>query len=353
MHTHWKFALAAMSAMALSACGGGEDEPTAREGVLVSGSSTVYPFSQAVAEATMAANPDMAPIRVESTGTSDGIAAFCAGTGLDTPDIADASRRMTLAEFRGCQANGVTEIVELRVGTDGIVFVSSLDGGLSMNLTKPQIYRALAAEPYGDEQTATNWSDVDGSLPEQGIVVYGPPESSGTRTSLRELVLAQGCAADSRMGGLEISDAERFEEVCSTLRTDGAYLPQGEDDDLIVRKVANNPLALAVVGYSWFEENQTQVQAISIDGVAPDAESIGSGRYPASRPLYIYIKKAHLEQVAGLQAYIDQWVASWGPGGALEGIGLVVSPEADLAAAAAAASAMTLLTEADLAEPAE
>lgn len=337
------------ASFSLAACSGSEEDEV-RTGLMVVGSSTVFPFAQAVAQATNAANPDLAAITVESTGTAAGIEAFCSGNTLDAPDVVNASRRMTAQEFATCQANGVTSIMELRVGTDGVVFVTSADGGLQMNLTEAQIYRALAAEPYGDEQSAAVWSDIDPSLPGETIEVYGPAESSGTRASLLELVLEDGCAADSRMGGLQLSEPERFVQVCSTLRSDSAFLPQGEDDDLIVRKVANNEHAIAIVGYSWFEENQATVRALTIDGVAPTAETIASGSYPASRPLYIYVNTSRAEQIPGLAPYVSQWAASWGADGPLARIGLVVSPEADMATAAATARDMTLLT-ADMLAP--
>ncbi len=339
------FRLAVMGVLALSGCSNEPEEAPLREGVYVVGSSTVFPFAKAVADATRAANPELADITIESTGTAEGITQFCAGVGHASPDIVNASRRMTPAEFSRCAGNGVTEIVELRIGIDGIVFVSSLDGGLSLDLTKAQIYRALAAEPYGEEQTAQKWSDVGSGLPEEDIYVYGPPDTSGTRASLVELVMQDGCEAGARLGNLQASDPQRYNDVCASLRTDGAYQDQGENDDAIVRRVANNPVALAIVGYSWFEENQDLVQAMRINGVAPAADTIASGSYPASRPLFIYVKKAHLELIDGLAPYIAQWAASWGEGGPLEAIGLVISSPADRDAAAATARDMTVLTQ--------
>ncbi len=354
--TH-KLMLAALPLLALSACGSSEAE-SADTTLHIVGSSTVYPFSVAVANAAMEANPEV-QIRVRSTGTADGIAAFCAGAPIPVegdedaaaspvPDSVNASRRMTAEEFATCQANGVTDIVELRVGTDGVVFVSASDGGLSMNLTPRVVYTALAAEPFGEEQANLNWSDVDSSLPNEAIEVYGPPSSSGTRQSLLELVLEVGCAENRSLAGLELSEPERYAEVCSSLRTDSGFLDQGENDDLIVRKVANNERALAVVGYSWFEENQDIVQAMTFSGVEPNEETISSGAYPASRPLYIYVNKARVEAVPGLQPYVAAWVASWDGSGPLANIGFIPAHDDQRAAMADRAANMTVLTEADL-----
>jgi len=335
------FAGAAMiGALALAGCGG-SSEPEARQGVLAVGSSTVYPFARAVGEALAKADAELAPVTVESVGTTEGIAQFCAGAGPDTPDIADASRRMTKAEFDGCQANGVTGIVELQVGLDGIVFASSQDGGLEMNLTPRIIYLALAAQPFGNEQTAMNWSDVDPSLPDEAITVYGPPESSGTRDALIELAMKPGCKTNAGMGMLA---PDKFEETCGTLRSDSAYMAQGEQDDVIVRKVAGNKRALAVFGWSYAEENAGEVKALPISGIEPSAETITTGSYPLSRPLYIYVKTAHLDTIPGLKPYVAQWAANWGQDGPLSAIGLVPSHDEDRAANADIAAKMTPMT---------
>ncbi len=315
------------SMLALSACNSGGTA----EAVRVVGSSTVYPFAVAVAEAAAKADPGTPRALVESTGTGDGIEQFCAGAETGTPDIVNASRRMTRVEFDECAKNGVTEIVELQVGLDGIVFASARDGGLTMNLTPRIVYEALAANPYGETQDAADWSDIDGSLPGQAIQVYGPPTSSGTRDALKELLLMKGCLADSRMSGLEMTDAARADKLCSELRPDGAYIDQGEQDELTVEKVIGNRQALAILGYSYFEEHADTVRALSIDGIEPTYETIASGQYPAARPLYVYVKKAHIESTPGLKAYLDQWAASWGKDGPLTRIGLVAASDRALA----------------------
>lgn len=317
--------LAASSALALCACDalGSAD----REGVRAVGSSTVYPFAVAVAEALATAQPELDAATVESVGSGEGIRQFCAGDGLDTPDIANASRRMTKAEFETCQANGVTEIIELLVGLDGIVFASASQGGLSMPLTAQLVYRALAQAPYDARQTAGEWSDLAPSLPRKPILIYGPPATSGTRDALKELVLKPGCQAESRMAALGKAEPDRFESVCTTVREDGAYVEQGERDELIVAKVAENPDALAIFGYSYFEENTDKVKALPVGGIEPTYETIANGQYPVVRPLYVYVKKSHIDRVAGLRPYLEQWSRSWGRDGPLARHGLVAASD--------------------------
>lgn len=314
-----------LAMMGLAGCGAmGSDD---REGVRAVGSSTVYPFAAAVAEELAKTNPDLDAAFVLSTGTSEGIRLFCEGIGLSTPDIVNASRRMTKAEYDKCQANGVGEIIELQIGLDGIVFASAREGGISMELTPQVIYEALAAKPYGEAQAARTWASVDGSLPARPIEIYGPPPSSGTRDALQELVLKTGCRADGRLGGMALAEPERFDAVCTELRTDGAYVEQGEHDDRTVAKLPANPEALAIFGYSYFEENADKVKAMPVGGIEPTYETIASGRYPAARPLYLYVKKAHLDMVPGLRPYLEQWVRSWGEDGPLTRIGLVAASE--------------------------
>ena len=323
----------------LSACGADE-----RVAVHAVGSSTVYPFAMAIAEALAKSDPDLPRALIESTGTSEGIERFCAGVGTDTPDIVNASRRMTKAEFAECRANGVDEIIELKVGLDGIVFAAARDG-LSMPLTSKIVYEALAAQPYGDAQNAAEWSSVDGSLPDQPIRIYGPPASSGTRDSLQDLVMMKGCVSEPAMSGLEATEPEKFAAVCGDLRADGAYIAQGEEDALTVDKVAGDKQALAVFDYSYFEENADKVKALPIDGIEASYETIASGRYPATQQLFVYVKAAHLETVPTLRAYLDQWAASWGKDGPLTAIGLVAASDRMLARNSEAIAGLTAMTE--------
>ncbi|MEO0062901.1 MAG: hypothetical protein RLZZ08_1461, partial [Pseudomonadota bacterium] len=195
-----RYPLVALCAASLAACGGSGEET--RASVRAVGSSTVYPFAKLVAENFTRANAGFASPIIESNGTGGGIEQFCKGLGPNTPDIADASRRMKKSEFETCKTNGVTEITEIQVGMDGMALASA-KGGITMNLTPELVYRALAAKPYGKEQTAKLWSDVDPSLPAKPILVYGPPSTSGTRDALKELILIKGCDANAEMKALK------------------------------------------------------------------------------------------------------------------------------------------------------
>lgn len=334
--------LAAVAALSLSAC----DAPGAsgtRDSIRAVGSSTVYPFAKVVAEDFARSHPDFRSPLIESTGTGGGIALFCEGVGPTTPDIANASRRMKAGEFATCQANGVQDVIEIQVGLDGIAFASA-QGGIMMNLTPQIVYEALAARPYGEEQTNKTWADVDPSLPDEPILVYGPPSTSGTRDALKELILTVGCESDPEMEALKEADEDRYEQVCTEVRSDGAYVDQGEQDNLIVQKIANNPNAVGVFGYAYLEENAGKVQGLPMNGVEPTYENIASFQYPGARPLYIYVKKAHLDAIPGLKEFVAAWAESWDRGGPLADIGLVPSPPEVMAENTAAATQYTAMT---------
>ena len=320
-------ALAAAATLSLTACG---DNPAAgggtRDSIRAVGSSTVYPFAKAVAESFARSHPDYGSPLIESTGTGGGIQLFCSGVGPETPDMANASRRMKASEFETCKANGVTDIMELQVGLDGIAFASA-KGGINMNLTPEIVYRALAANPYGKAQTAKTWQDVDPSLPADPILVYGPPTTSGTRDALKELVLEAGCKTDSAMAALKESDEDKYDQVCTEVRSDGAYVDQGEQDNLIVQKIEGNPKAVGVFGYSYLEENMDKLQGLAMNGVQPTYENISSFDYPGARPLYVYVKKAHLEAIPGLKEFLTEWSNAWVKDGPLSKIGFVSSPD--------------------------
>lgn len=329
-----RFALlsAAAASLALAACGsqGGAGGDT-RDSIRAVGSSTVFPFAKAVAESLARSNPSLKSPVIESTGTGAGMNLFCSGVGPSTPDIANASRRMKPDEFASCQQNGVKDIVEIQVGLDGLAFASA-KGGLTLPLTAKIVYEALAANPYGKPQAAKTWNDVDPSLPATPILVYGPPSTSGTRDALKELVLEKGCSSDPSIKALKDSDEDRFDKVCTELRTDGAYVDQGEQDNLIVQKIENNKQALGIFGYSYLEENANRLQGQTMDGVAPTYENISTFAYPDARPLYIYVKKAHLDAIPGLRNFIAEWSKLWVKDGPLAKIGLVASPADTMAA---------------------
>ena len=344
MTSKLKISLIALCAASLTACGSGGEGT--RDSVRAVGSSTVYPFAKVVAENFARSNPDLGTPIMESTGTGSGLELFCTGVGAQYPDIANASRRMKASEFEECQANGVTEITEIQVGLDGIAFASA-QGGIDMNLTPEIVYRALAARPFGAEQTARTWRDVDPSLPDKPILVYGPPSTSGTRDALKELVLIPGCEANAEMKALKDSDEDRHEQLCTELRSDGAYVDQGEQDNLIVQKIEGNSDAVGVFGYSYLEENLDKVQGLSMNGVEPTYENIASFQYPGARPLFIYVKNAHLDAIRGLREFVAEWAKSWGRDGPLTAIGLVANPDDVAARSQAAATGFTALTAAD------
>ncbi|AKQ42377.1 phosphate ABC transporter substrate-binding protein [Aurantiacibacter atlanticus] len=337
----------ALAATSLTACGSQGGSGDSRDAIHAVGSSTVYPFARTVSETFSREYPEFPAANIESIGTGGGIATFCSGIGFNTPDFANASRRMKLGEFETCAENGVTEIVEIQVGMDGIAFASA-QGGIDMALTPELVYRALAANPYGEEQTATNWNDVDPSLPDLPILVYGPPSTSGTRDALAELVLEVGCDANADMAAIKEADEERHDRICTEVRSDGAYVDQGEQDNLIVQKIEGNPNAVGVFGYSYLEANADRVQGLSMNGVQPTYDNISSFAYPGARPLYLYLKKAHVGIIPGIEEFLTTWVANWGQDGSLAQIGLVANRGEVMDRMAAATTEMPVLTAEDL-----
>ncbi len=332
--------------LALGGCGQGE---STRDNIRAVGSSTVYPFAKLVAESFARSHPDYPSPLVESTGTGGGMNLFCAGLGANTPDMANASRRMEPEEFANCQANGVEEVVEIPIGFDGLALASAR-GGITMNLTPELVYRALAAQPYGRPQTARTWREVDPSLPDSPILVYGPPTSSGTRDSFDELIMLAGCDANPEMQALADTDEERHDEICTRIRDDGAFVDQGEQDNLIVQKIQGNPNAVGVFGYSYLNENSGAVQGLPMNGVTPTYDTIASGEYPGARAMFVYLKKAHLDAIPGLRDFAGQWVDMMGVDGPLTDIGLIASDAAGLARARDLAEQFVVLTAADLQE---
>ena len=338
--------LAAISSLALTACGGSGDSASgARDFVRVVGSSTVYPFATAVAEAA-AKSGGKSPV-IESTGTGAGMKLFCAGVGAAHPDAENASRRMKASEYADCASHGVKDIVEIQVGLDGIAFAEAT-GGPGMTLTPADVYKALAANPFGKPNTAKNWSDVNPALPAIPILVYGPPSTSGTRDALAELILTKGCDSDAAMKALKEKDADAHKKVCTGVREDGAYVDSGENDNLIVQKISENPKAVGIFGYSFLEENPDKLKGIAMSGVMPTYATISDFTYPGARPLYIYVKSAHLKAIKGLSEYVSEWPKAWGPDGMLKAKGMVIAPEAVRASNAEIVRNMTLLDPATL-----
>ncbi|MFC0687026.1 substrate-binding domain-containing protein [Novosphingobium clariflavum] len=340
------FLIVAASSMALAGCGGsGGSSAGSRDFVRAVGSSTVYPFATAVAEEVAKAG-GKSPV-IESTGTGAGMKLFCAGVGAQHPDIEDASRRMKKSEYEECQKNGVTDIVEIQVGIDGIAFAEAQNGP-GMKLTPTDIYKALAANPFGKPNTAKTWKDVNPSLPAEPILVYGPPSTSGTRDALKELILEAGCKTDAATKALKETDKDKYEAICHDIREDGPYVDAGENDNLIVQKISQNPKAIGIFGFSFLEENAKTIKGIPMSDVVPTYASISDFSYPGARPLYIYVKKQHLAPIKGLQAYVNEWAKSWGPDGYLKAKGMVISPDAVRAKSADIIAKMTPLNPADL-----
>lgn len=339
-------AIAALTALAFALpLGGCGARGGSRDFVRAVGSSTVYPFASAVAEQVAKAG-GRSPV-IESTGTGAGMRLFCAGLGARHPDVEDASRRMTPAEYKTCVANGVTAVVEIEVGIDGIAFAEGRPGP-GLKLTPTELYKALAARPFGQPNTTRRWSDVDPALPAIPILVYGPSSVSGTRDAFAELILTAGCKRDPATAALKTSAPDRFKAVCERVREDGAYVEMGENPNLTVRKIAQNPRAIGIFGFSYLDENADRLTGIPIDGVTPTYDTIASFEYPGARPLYIYVKKQHLAAVHGLRDYVMEWTRAWGPAGYLKPKGLIVAPAEVRARSLAIAEAMTPLDAAAL-----
>ena len=309
---------------------------SARDQVKIVGSSTVYPFSSAVAEELGAITNFPTPV-VESTGSGGGMKLFCAGNGLNTPDITNASRRMKTKEFKMCQENGVTDITESVIGYDGIAFAQAKSNG-SFDISKKYLALAVAKEvPSKDGKSLIanpykKWSDIDASLPNREIIVYGPPKSSGTRDAFEELVMQSTFKKMSVYTDLYKADkkANKKYKKYSVVRTDGAYVESGENDNLIVQKLDKNRAAFGVFGFSFLIENEDKVAGSTIDGVAPTPETISSSKYPVARSLFFYVKNSHESKVPAIKDYVNLFMSDdmIGPDGILTEIGLIALPEA-------------------------
>ncbi len=342
-------ALCAAGVMA-SACrdqadGGGAGT---RDHITVVGSSTVFPFTTIVAEQLIDRNPGVKSPAIEATGTGAGMKLFCAGVGAAYPDMEDASRRMKASEYATCKDNGVGDIIEVQVGLDGIAFAEG-KAGPKLRLTAIDLYKALAATPLGQPNRATTWHDVNPALPAIRIQVYGPPATSGTRDALADLILARGCdAVDPAMAAHKESDPAGYARRCTAIREDGAYVDAGENDNLVVQKLQSNPDAIGIFGYSYLERNKATLNGVPLGGVEPTYETIASGAYPGSRPLYLYVKRAHLKAIKGLRVFLRRYAASWDPDGPLVARGLIAAPADVRARNARIVRQETLLDPAEL-----
>lgn len=331
----------AMAAMAGSAA--------ARDQIRIVGSSTVYPFTTAVAEQLGKAGGIKTPV-VESTGTGGGMKMFCEGVGENFPDATNASRRMKIGEFESCQKNGVKDVIEMMIGYDGLTFAHSKKSQ-PLKLTRAQMFLALAKNvPGPDGKLIPNpyktWNQIDASLPNRAIEVLGPPPTSGTRDSLHELFMEPGAEQIPVMKALKASDRKAFDAAWKTIREDGAYVEAGENDNVIVQKLESTPGAFGVFGYSFLEENVAKIQGVTIDGVMPDGDTISSLKYGPSREMFVYVKKAHIGIVPGLDKFAVEYVSdkAAADGGYLEKKGLVPVPKEKLAISKANVTAQKAMT---------
>ncbi|MFP3983143.1 MAG: substrate-binding domain-containing protein [Desulfurivibrionaceae bacterium] len=308
----------------------------ARDYISVVGSSTVYPFATVVAE-RFGQITDYSTPKIESTGSGGGLKLFCQGVGDEHPDITNASRPIKDSEIKMCRENGVKEIVEVKIGYDGIVLANSRKAQ-TFKLSRREIFQALAKKvpaPGGDDKLVKNpyknWQEIDPGLPDKKIEVYGPPPTSGTRDALLELVMEVGANTFPRIEKIEDEDKARWERICHTMREDDHFIEAGENDNLIVQKVDTNSNALGIFGYSFLDQNRDRIHGAVIEGVKPSFENISDESYPISRSLYFYVKKAHVEFIPGLKDYLRSWSqpATWGEEGVLSNRGLVPMPPAE------------------------
>ena len=316
--------------------------------IQIVGSSTVFPFSTTVAERFGKSTDFKTPV-VESTGSGGGLKLFCSGVGLDTPDITNASRRIKSSEVEKCAANGVTDIVEVKVGYDGIVLANSRQAA-QFSLTLKDIFLALAKDvPNGNGALQANpyktWKDVNANLPDVKIEVMGPPPTSGTRDAFVELAMEGGCKKFDWVKALKKEDKKAYKALCHTIREDGAFIEAGENDNLIVQKLLANPSALGIFGFSFLDQNDDVVQGSMIDGVSPEFELIADGSYPVSRSLFFYVKAAHVGKVDGLQEFLTEFTSEQASGedGYLADKGLIPMPDEERAMWADKANNLTNL----------
>jgi phosphate transport system substrate-binding protein len=333
-----KKSLTAVAAATL-VIGGTVNAQAARDYIFIVGSSTVYPFATVVAENFGRSTSFKTP-KIESTGSGGGLKLFCSGVGVEHPDITNASRRIKSSEVDLCASNGVTDIVEVKIGYDGIVLANDKSAP-DFELSLRDVWLALAKEvpnPDGSEGVANmvpnpykTWKDVNSALPATKIEVLGPPPTSGTRDAFAELAMEGGCKSFGWIKALKDADKNAYKAVCHTVREDGAYVEAGENDNLIVQKLQANPAALGIFGFSFLDQNADRLKGSMIEGEAPTFEAIADGAYPVSRSLYFYVKKAHIGVIPGMQDYLAEFTSdkAWGPEGYLADRGLIPMPDAE------------------------
>ncbi len=322
----------------------------ARDYISIVGSSTVYPFSTVVAE-QFGKTPGAKTPKIESTGTGGGFKLFCGGVGVDHPDMSNASRAIKSSEIKTCADNGVKEIVEVKIGYDGIV-VANAKSSTPMSLTRKDLFLALAKDVPDPKDPAklianpyTTWKDVNPALPANKIEVLGPPPTSGTRDAFVELVMETGADSIETLKAMKKIDEKVHAKVSKTVREDGAYVEAGENDNLIVQKLQSNPNALGIFGFSFLDQNADKVQGSTIEGKVPTYEAIADGSYPVSRPLFFYVKKAHVEVIPGIKGYLAEFTSekAWGKEGYLADKGLIAMPDAERKTVAANVAALKVM----------
>ncbi len=342
----------ALAAIAFAATSALSPAAFARDEIRAVGSSTVYPFTTTVAEQFGKSGGGKTPV-VESTGTGGGLKLFCAGVGEATPDIANASRPMKKAEFELCQQNGVKDIVEIKIGLDGIVLAHAKSAP-DFNVTQEELFLGLAKEIHDENlnfipNPNKTWQNIDPLLPDTKIEVLGPPPTSGTRDAFLELIMEKGAKGYGALRDMKEADekngTKNYEKIWKSLRQDGAYIDAGENDNLIVQKLEGNPNAVGVFGYSFLEENKAKIKSIQVGGVEATYEGIASGKYPGSRSLFIYVKKAHVGVIPGLKEFIAEYVSpkTIGEDGYLVKKGLIAMPKEGIEKTAKTAADLTAM----------
>lgn len=339
-----------VATLALGGCVGDGGLQAGRDYISIVGSSTVYPFAAVGAEQFGRRSSRFKTPKIEATGSGGGLKLFCNGVGVQHPDVANSSRRITASEVRSCAANGVTEIVEVKIGYDGIVLANA-KAAPRYDFSLRTVYLALAKhvpDPAGSGRLVPNpyktWKAIDPKLPDTPIEVLGPPPTSGTRDAFLELAMEGGCNTFPEIAALP---SDEHKAACHTLREgDGAYVEAGENDNLIVNKLNTNPRAFGIFGYSFLEQNSDKVKAASIDGVEPSFETIADGSYAVSRPLYFYVKRAHVDKIPGIREFLREFTSdsAWGDFGYLSDKGLIPLPEDERAAVAERVRALEPLT---------
>jgi phosphate transport system substrate-binding protein len=309
-------------------------QAASRDYISIVGSSTVYPFATVVAE-TFGKTTKFKTPKIESTGSGGGLKLFCSGVGVEHPDITNASRAIKSSEVETCAKNGVTDIIEVKIGYDGIVVANTKATG-QLALSRKDIFLALAKEvpnPKGGDTLVENpyktWKDVNAALPDTAIEVLGPPPTSGTRDAFVELAMEGGCKTFPFIKAMKKANKKMYKGVCHTIREDGAFIEAGENDNLIVQKLESNPKALGIFGFSFLDQNSDKVQGSKVDGIEPTFEAIADGSYPVSRPLFFYVKKAHVGKVPGIEEFLSEFTSekAWGDEGYLADKGMIPMPK--------------------------